>query len=294
MILVPPASPQPAPNQRRPWPGLLPLLAGALRRRGPATIRYLTQIEVHTFAFSVAANAILSFFPFVLLLLTLTRNVFHSPAMTNVVLDLMRDNLPTGQEFVVRNVRYLAGARRGIEIASLAILLITSTGVFLPLEVALNRVWGFPKNRSYLLNQLVSLGLAFVAGLLALLSVALTAGNQRALVFLMGGYEGFLFRVVAYLVMKFIAIVASIAIFFLIYWLLPNGKVPPRAVVPAAIIAGMLWELSKHAYIGALPWLNFQEVYGPFSISVTLMFWAFISGLILLGGAHLSAEEKQS
>jgi len=38
-----------------------------------------------------------------------------------------------------------------------------------------------------------------------------------------------------------------------------------------------------------LPWLNFEEVYGPFSLSVTLMFWAFLSGLLLLAGAHLSA-----
>jgi uncharacterized BrkB/YihY/UPF0761 family membrane protein len=35
--------------------------------------------------------------------------------------------------------------------------------------------------------------------------------------------------------------------------------------------------------------LDFKEVYGPFAISVSLMFWAFISGLLLLGGAHLSA-----
>jgi uncharacterized BrkB/YihY/UPF0761 family membrane protein len=41
----------------------------------------------------------------------------------------------------------------------------------------------------------------------------------------------------------------------------------------------------------ALPRLNFQEVYGPFALSVSLMFWAFLSGLLLLAGANLSAEE---
>jgi membrane protein len=73
---------------------------------------------------------------------------------------------------------------------------------------------------------------------------------------------------------------------------LPNGKVPVRAVLPAAFIAGLCWELAKYAYVLALPWLNFQEVYGPFSISVTLIFWAFLSGLLLLGGAHLSAAGR--
>jgi len=32
-------------------------------------------------------------------------------------------------------------------------------------------------------------------------------------------------------------------------------------------------------------------VYGPFAISVSLMFWAFLSGMLLLTGAHLSARK---
>ena len=261
-----------------------------LRHRAIPIARYLLSTDVHTFAFSVAANAILSFFPFVVLLLTITSKVLHSPAMTNMVLDLLRDYLPVGQDFVIRNLRPLVAARKGVQVASFVMLLITSTGVFLPLEVALNRVWGFPKNRSYLLNQLVSLGLAFAGGVLALLSVALAAGNQHLLGTLLLGSDGVVFRALGWLVMKAIAIVASITIFFLIYWLLPNGHVPARAVAPAAIVTGLLWELAKYGYILALPWLNFQEVYGPFSISVTLMFWAFLSGLLLLAGAYSSAE----
>jgi hypothetical protein len=45
-------------------------LSHRLRRHGWSTLRYLTQTEVHTYAFSVAANSILSFFPFLVLLLT--------------------------------------------------------------------------------------------------------------------------------------------------------------------------------------------------------------------------------
>jgi hypothetical protein len=41
----------------------------------------------------------------------------------------------------------------------------------------------------------------------------------------------------------------------------------------------------------ALPFLDFPEVYGPFSISVTLMFWAFLSGMMLLAGARLASSE---
>lgn len=256
-----------------------------------ATVKYLMRTDVHTFAFSVAANSILSFFPFVVLLMTLIRRVFHSRVMYEVVLELLRDYLPAGQDFVIRNLNSMVNSRQRVQAVSLVILLVTSSGVFLPLEVALNRIWRFENNRSYLGNQVISLGLAFACGVLALLSIALTAGPVAFMEFLLRGYGTGFVRVVGFLMMKLFAIAASIAIFFLIYWLLPNGKVPARAVLPAAIIMGLLSEALKYAYILALPWLNFQEVYGPFALSVSMMFWAFLSGLLLLAGANLSAEE---
>ena len=267
---------------------------GYRRRRSGlvrATVRYLMRTEVHTFAFSVAANAILSFFPFVVLMMTLIRHVFHSRVMYEVVVQLLRDYLPAGQDFVIRNLTSMVNSRQGVQLVSLVILLVTSSGVFLPLEVALNRIWHFDKNRSYLGNQLVSFGLAFACGALALLSIALTAGPVAFMEFLFRGYGTWFVRLVGFIVMKVFAVAASIAIFFLIYWVLPNGKVPARAVLPTAIIMGLLSEALKYAYILALPWLNFQEVYGPFALSVSMMFWAFLSGLLLLAGANLSAEE---
>src|SRR3954469_2888942 len=138
-----------------------------------STVKYLTRTDVHTFAFSVAANSILAFFPFVVLMMTLIRRVFHSPVMYEVVLQLLRDYLPAGQDFVIRNLNAMVNSRQRVQLVSLVILLVTSSGVFLPLEVALNRIWRFEKNRSYLGNQLISLGLAFACGLLALISIAL-------------------------------------------------------------------------------------------------------------------------
>ncbi len=255
-----------------------------------STARYLLRTDVHTFAFSVAANAILSLFPFLLLLMTLIRYVFHSQVMYDVVENLVRDFLPTGQEFVIRNLNALVGAHHRAQVFSLVMLLITSTGIFLPLEVALNRVWRFRNNRSYLANQLISLGLVFACGSLTLLSVGLTAGNVTVLRSVLHGYGAWYVQLVGFVTMKIFSIGSSIAIFFLVYWLLPNGKVPAQGVLPAAVIMGLLSEALKYAYIFALPRLNFAEVYGPFAISVSLMFWAFLSGLLLLTGAHLSAR----
>ncbi len=268
-------------------------LSHRLRRHGWSTLRYLTQTEVHTYAFSVAANAILSFFPFIVLLLTLIRRVIHSQAMYNVVLELLRDYLPSNKDFVIRNLQFLASVRGRGQVLSFVMLLITSTGIFLPLEVALNRIWGFKKNRSYLMNLVVSLGLALACGCLAVLSIALTAQNLKILGLVIGG-PNFVFAGLGFIVMKASAILATIGIYFLIYWVLPHGKVPARAVLPAAIITGLVSEAAKYVYILLLPWLNFQEVYGPFAVSVTLMFWSFWSGMLLLGGAYLSAAEHSA
>src|SRR5215813_8284306 len=268
----------------RPWKEML-------LQRGWPTLQYLMRTEAHTFAFSVAANAILSFFPFMVLLMWLIRNVFHSQTMSNVVVDLLRDHLPAGQDFIINNLNYLVKTRQSVKMASLVILLITSTGVFVPLEVAFNRIWGFTKNRSYLGNQIISLLLAFACGILALASVGAAAGNRAILNFMLFGHnDNIVFRFLTAVALKLFATLASIAIFFLIYWFLPHGPVPAKSVLPSAVAMGILWELSKYAYMKALPWLDFQEAYGPFSISVTLMFWAFLSGLMLLAGAHLAAE----
>src|SRR5579885_2880802 len=259
-------------------------------RQVVSLVKYLTQTEVHTYAFSVAANAILSLFPFIVLMFTLARRVFHSQAMEDVIGDMLRYFLPSNQDFVVRNMSLLANPRGGVQIVSIVMLLISSTGVFLPLEVALNRVWGVAKNRSYIMNQLISLGLALGVRLLALTSIAFTAAQGAVLKFVFFGKTNnivYLFFERGFL--RISAAFLSVALFSIIYWALPNRKLPLRAVLPTGIVTGLIWEGAKWLFVKVLPWLDLRAVYGPFSVSVTLMMWAFLTGLILLAGAQYSA-----
>ncbi|MEO6830331.1 MAG: YihY/virulence factor BrkB family protein [Acidobacteriaceae bacterium] len=255
-----------------------------------ALLRYLSRTSVHTYAFSVAANVILSLFPFIVLMLTIAR-FLHSARMVEIIRAMLHALLPTGQDFVARNMIFLVNSQKRVAVVSVVMLLVSSTGVFLPLEVALNQVWGVAENRSYWRNQLISLGLAFLVGILALLSIGISASHETLLRMLFFGHTGSpFFHFLERTILKFLSVVASISIFFLIYWILPNRRVRIMAVLPAAIITGTLWEAAKLAYIAVLPWLDLRSVYGPFSISVGLMLWAFLSGLILLAGAHFSAS----
>jgi membrane protein len=294
-LIVPDETEEPKPNEPELPPKQMEDLKPVVRESGlgpdiVALARYMARTEVHTYAFSVAANSILSLFPFIVLLLTISRNLFHSRQMEEIAGDMMKNLLPVGQDFVIRNMQLLTHPHKGTQLFSVVMLLITSTGVFLPLEVALNGVWGVRQNRSYLHNQAVSLGLALAVGILAMASVASSASQQTILSWVFLNHtDNVVFRFISYGFLRLCAGLASILLFFLIYWILPYRKIPARAVLPTAVVIGLLWQLAKVLYIKALPWLDFQSVYGPFYISVGLMMWAFLTGLLLLAGAHFSA-----
>jgi YihY family inner membrane protein len=271
----------------------IPVRKAATWEQVKALFRYMTKTEVHTYAFSVAAQVILSLFPFILLLLTLTDNVFHSKNMTDVVAELISNFLPNHQDFIMHHMRLLVVGNEKIKLFSVVMLFITVTGVFLPLEVALNSVWGVKKNRSYLHNQVVSIALAIGVAALAMLSVAVSAAQRTVLSWLFFGHiDNVVYKFVGSFFLQMIGLVASVGLFFLIYWGLPNRKVPMRSVLPTAVVMGVLWTIAKWIYILVLPRLDFHSVYGPFDVSVTLMTWAFVSGLLLLAGAYVSATRQ--
>ncbi len=260
------------------------------RRDGTALVNYLLDSEVHTYAFSVAANAILSFIPFTVLLYTLSRSVFHSSMMVRVVNDMVNYFLPSiaRQDWVANNLE-AAAARQGVQALSLVMILVACTGIFLPLEVALNQAWGVVKSRNYLANQVVAFGLAILMLALALASIFVNAGAQGLLTLLFFHHtDNFVFQGISNLWLGATTGVASILFFFSIYWLLPNRKVPWRPVLRTSIYTGILWLAAKAVFVAVLPHLDLKALYGPFYVSVGLLFWAYISGLILFAGAQFS------
>lgn len=259
-----------------------------LRQDGTALVKYLLDSEVHTFAFSVAANAILSFIPFIVLLYTIALSVFHSNAMADAVSQMVFYFFPSNQDFITKNLM-IAAPRHGVQVFSLVMILISCTGIFLPLEVALNQAWGVTKSRNYLMNQLVAFGLAILMVLLGLGSVLLSAGQRQALSFLFFHHtDNFVYNGISYLWLALCTGVACILFFFSIYWLLPNCKVPVKPVLRASIVVGLIWLFSKYVFVAILPHLDLKALYGPFYVSVGLLFWAYISGLILFAGAQYS------
>ena len=262
------------------------------RKDGTALVTYLLDSEVHTFAFSVAANAILSFIPFIVLLYTLSRSVFHSDMMVTVVNQMVDYFLPTTakQGWLAESLAK-AVPHHGVQAFSLIMILVACTGIFLPLEVALNQAWGVTKSRNYIMNQTVALGLALLMVALAIITILLGAGERELLDFLFFHHiDNVFFEGISYLWLAFSTGVASIVFFFSIYWILPNRKVPWRPVLRTSIITGIIWLLAKFVFVLILPHLDLGAIYGPFYVSVGLLLWAYVSGLILFAGAQFSVS----
>jgi YihY family inner membrane protein len=261
------------------------------RRDGTSLVNYLLDSEVHTFAFSVAANAILSFIPFIVLLYTLAMSVFNSPSMVRMVSEMVHYFMPSNQDFVVRYLSAVArvSSRHGVQAFSLIMILVACTGIFLPLEVALNKAWGVTKSRNYLQNQVIAFGLAILMVVLGMSSIMLNAVARNLLTTLFFQQtDNFIFQGICSLLLAVTTGVASILFFFSIYWLLPNRKVAPGPVFRTAFYTGIIWLVSKYAFEAVLPHMDLGGLYGPFSVSVSLLFWAYVSGLILFAGAQFS------
>lgn len=274
--------------------GPLPIYGFQWKRDGKVLLHYLLDSEVHTFAFSVSANAILSFIPFIVMLYTIAHSIFHSQPMVAVINDMVKYLLPSVPNSVAQHLAAV-GERQGVRVFSLLMILISCTGIFLPLEVALNRSWGVAQSRNYLMNQLVALGLALWMVILGVVSVVLNAGERWVATMLFFGHvDNFLFRFISESWLVLSTAVAGILFFFSIYWLLPNRKLPPRPVLRVSIVTGLLWVGAKYLFVALLPRLDLSALYGPFSVSVGLLLWAYVSGLLLFAGAQFSAMRHKS
>jgi membrane protein len=262
-------------------PELEPFIEARARRWTP-TIRYLSQTEVHVYALAIGASVLLSFFPFLIVIMTLLRDVLHFDKGELALVFALKAYFPTDLSAVlVKNLEKITHTR--FQITSLVLLLFTANGIFEPLEVALNRAWGVTRNRSYLRNQILSLFMILLCGGLALGSALLSAFNPQ---FATGQF--------AY---KAAAVPITILSLFFVYWILPNRRVPIRRVIPVAVLVGIGMEVLKYVFLWAWPRLNnkLSNEYGDlFKYSVSVIIFSMLASFLVLAGAEWSARVQEN
>jgi membrane protein len=231
----------------------------------------------------LAYYALLSLFPFVFLAASLVSWIGR-PAETSALLRDLSHVLPgTSAHDLSRLVTSLGSNVTEIGLIGGVGLLWSSLGFLSALESGLNVLYGLP-NRGFLHQKLVVLGLlgAALLGLLAGLSVVVT--SQTTLSQIAPG----LAHLAAWRIGGGLALSTGTTFLFLmiVYRTLPNTEVTIRQVLPGAVIATALLQLTFEAlplYVRSIEGLPALKAFGGAAV---LLVWLYLMGnVVLLGGA---------
>ncbi len=164
--------------------------------------------------------------------------------------------------------------------------------IFTTLQRALDRIWAIEPHEKRPLYWLypVALGSMAFLGLFAWLSM-LVSSFVASLRFnwpqLLYGQE---FRLPSLVTVCSVlaSIVLSVLLIYLIYRWLPSARVRARSAAYGAVVAGTLWEVSKHVFAWFITEkANFRQFYGTMGGVVIVMIWCYLSAYILLLGAEV-------
>ena len=235
--------------------------------------------EVAVLMNAIAFNVLLCLFPLLLVLVAAAQRLSPGSGTAQVLRLLLAELIPFGGETIAASLRQMTRLARGFEVLSLVLVVWGSSGVFMPVELALDKVWGGGGPRSFWKSRLLAFALTVAGGALALLSVALTLlvrGFGRGWPLVVGSAA------------KAAALVLSWALFLLVYRLVPQARIDLGVAARAALWAAVLWEASKYALVWNLGRMQLETFYGPLAFAVSLVLWAFVSSVVLVFGAAMA------
>jgi membrane protein len=249
-----------------------------------------------TMAASIAYYALFSFFPLLLLVITVGSSVLEPPEVQEVTLDMVAGYMPAATELVRTNIEQVLRARTTIGLLAVIGLLWSASGVFGAIYRAVNRAWGhdatgsFWARRLYGLITTVSIGGLFVITTIYSTAVSFVRGWSVPIF----GWQPFgdpsVGRLLGW-VSGVIPLVVSVAIFALIYRFVPRATLEWRDVWPGGLAAGLAWEAAKQLFTWYLGnFARYSLVYGSVGAIIAFLFWSYLSAVILLLGAEFTAE----
>jgi YihY family inner membrane protein len=244
-----------------------------------------------THAASIAYYALLSLFPFLLLVISVIGNVTSDDHARNEALGFVFRYFPTRLEFVTRQLDLMHQARLGFGVFGSIALVWASLGVFSAISTAVNHAWRVEKQRSYLKHKLVSFLMLLATASLLLLAVALisAAAVVRAQWFAhvapnfpaLFAFQGMGLRLGATLL-----VVIGVG---LIFYFVPNAQVRFRDVWVGALVTGLLWRGAFAGFSWYMRDVPRFTVHGSIATIVAFLVWIYIAAVILLYGVEFTA-----
>jgi membrane protein/epoxyqueuosine reductase len=252
-----------------------PSRAGVLSRLWFAAGTLLSR-DIAVLTNAIAFNFLLCLFPLLVVIAGFAHRLPAGGRTSTALPVLLQELIPFGQQSLQTSLKSLVRYGRELEIVSLLLIVWGSSGIFMPMEMALNKVWGGRPNRAFWKSRLLAFGMTLLGGLLALASVALTLATRTW----SKGYPA-----LTSAGSKASAVLLTVLLFFLIYRLIPDAEVRSGVALKAALWASLAWEAAKYGFVIQLGRMNLQAFYGPLAFAVSLILWAYVSSLAVVFGA---------
>jgi membrane protein len=245
-----------------------------------------------THAASIAYYALLSLFPFLLLVLSLFGTVTADENDRTSVLNFVFRYFPTQLDFVTSQLDAFRGQRVQLGVAGGLALIWGSLGVFGAVTSAVNQAWGVEKQRSFWKHRLVSFLMLVAAGgvmMLALLLVSLIQmaqaswfGSMLASYQWLTNLQTFAFR---NLTISLLVIGLG-----LVFYFIPNAKIRFRDVWVGAVLTGILWHLAFQGFAWYIRVnAGLKMIHGSVGAVIVFLLWVYTSSVILIYGVNFTA-----
>ena len=266
-----------------------------LRLSGLAAWRALVQLingPDLTHAASIAYYALLSLFPFLLLVMSMLGAVTADENDRFSVLNFVFRYFPTQLDFVTSQLDAFRGQSVGLGVAGALTLIWGSLGVFGAVTSAVNQAWGVEKQRSFWKHRLVSFLMLVAAGGVMMLALALVSLIQMA----QASWFGEMLASYQWLTNLQTFAIRNLATFLLIvglglvFYFIPNAKTRFRDVWVGAVLTGILWRLAFQGFAWYIR-LNagLKMIHGSVAAVMVFLLWVYVSSIILMYGVNFTA-----
>jgi len=267
-----------------------------LRLSGTAAWRGLVELVNSndlTHAASIAYYALLSLFPFLLLVISLLGSVTADEGDRQAVLGFVFRYFPTQLDFVTSQLDAFRVARLQLGVGGLLALVWGSLGVFGAVTSAVNEAWGVEKQRSFLKHRLVSFLMLVAAGAVMMIALAIVSlvevAERSRFGAIVSGIRGL--YVLQSLGFQYLGTLLVIVAVGLIFYFIPNAKTRFRDVWVGAILTGALWRFAFDGfswYLGRNT--GMRMIHGSVAAILGFLLWIYVSSIILMYGVEFTAS----
>ncbi len=243
-----------------------------------------------TYAASIAYYALLSLFPFVLLLLTLVGRL--AIGMNDALfVEIVARALPSHFDFVITQIEELSKTPPALGIVGTVVIFWAAMGFFGAITTAVNYAWGVEEPPGFLKHKVIAALMLIVASLLMIAALSLVSlvevAETQWFAGLQQSYPGLAW--LQGLLTRNAPTPLFVLIVGLIYYFVPNAKVRLRDVWWGALIAGGLWRAAFAGFSWYVRDFSRFSVHGSVAAVVVFLVWVYVSAVILLYGVEVSA-----